>query len=62
MKAVTNFQEKEKEYQEKVSNAGFIDAEEREVAQRRLKKDAKNLIKLRKKLITEEKMLVIVKF
>ena len=35
-KALSNFQKKEEEYQKKLENAGFIDVEEREVAQKEL--------------------------
>ena len=55
MKAVTNFQEKEKEYQEKVSNAGFIDAEEREVAQKEIEEGRKKFDKAQKEIDNRRK-------
>lgn len=54
-KTVANFQKKEAEFQEKLSNAGFIDAEERESAQKEIEEDRTKAEKAQREIVNRKK-------
>lgn len=55
LKAVSNFQRKEEEHQVKLSNAGFIDAKEQEVAQKQIDEERIKLTKAKKEIDNRRK-------
>lgn len=54
-KTVSNFQKKEEEYQEKLSNASFIDAEEQESAQREIEEERAKSVKAQREIENRRK-------
>lgn len=54
-KTVSNFQKKEEEYQEKLSNASFIDVEEQESAQREIEEERAKSVKAQREIENRRK-------
>lgn len=54
-KTVSNFQKKEEEYKEKLNNAGFIDTEERETAQKELEEERAKSLKAQREIENRRK-------
>lgn len=54
-KTVASFQKKEEEFQEKLTNAGFIDAEEREAAQKEIEEDRTKAEKAQREIANRKK-------
>lgn len=54
-KTVTNFQKKEEEYKEKLSNAGFIDSDEKEAAEKEIEEERTKLVKAQREIENRKK-------
>jgi molecular chaperone HtpG len=54
-KSLTNFEEKEKEFEEKVKNAGFIDSEEKEIAKKEIEESREKVAKAKRELENRRK-------
>lgn len=54
-KTMSNFQKKEEEYKEKLNNAGFIDTEERETAQKELEEERAKSLKAQREIENRRK-------
>ena len=54
-KTISNFQKKEEEYKEKLENAGFIDVEEREAAQKEIEEERAKSVKAQREIENRRK-------
>lgn len=55
-KAVVNFKKKEREYNSKLQNAGFIDTEEQKAAQKEIETEKSKLEKAKREIENRKKM------